>query len=387
MDSKKNILLISPFFYPEPISTGKFNADFVVALKENGHNVKVLCFHPFYPNWKIKITKDQIEGVKIIRGGRFLRFFKTTILRRLLLELSFTIFILRKSRSLFRDIDIITPVFPPSLAFYSLLFLIPSRVKKVGMIHDLQEIYSNNKKGFINKIVSFFIHKIEKRCLNSCDKLIFLSNEMKEEAIKLYHLNNELVVQYPFYKLAENITNDLDGIIDDNKVNIVYSGALGEKQNPQELYDFFNFASKKLVGVNFLFFSQGDIYERLKHKNKNPLIKFFNLVPKENLEELYCKSDIQIIPQLSNTSKGSLPSKLPNLLAFGCKVLVITDKNSEIDLLFKKYNLEKVVTTWDFDTILSGIKSLIENKSNTKKQIKVAKELFTIESMVNEVLS
>ena len=330
-------LLISPFFYPEPISTGKFNTDFVIELNKKGHNVKVLCFHPFYPNWKIKKTKDQIAGVKIIRGSTFLRFPNKTIFRRLLLEVSFTIFILRKSRNLFRDIDIVVPVFPPSLAFHILLFFIPNRTKKVGMIHDLQEIYSKNKKGFINKVVSFFIHKIEKKCFQSCDKLIFLSNEMKEAAINLYGLKNEMVVQYPFYSIKESSTSVLNEVFNENKINIVYSGALGEKQNPQGLYDFFSFASKKIVDANFLIFSQGDIYEKLKAKNKNPLIKFFNLVPKENLEELYRRSDIQIIPQLPNTSKGSLPSKLPNLLAFGCKVLVITDERSEIDLLFKKY--------------------------------------------------
>ena len=55
---------------------------------------------------------------------------------------------------------------------------------------------------------------------------------------------------------------------------------------------------------------------------------------------MYYNSSVQIIPQKENTSKGSLPSKLPNLLASGCKVLVITDPKSEIEELFKSNNLD-----------------------------------------------
>ena len=47
MNKLKKIVLISPFFYPEPISTGKFNTDFALKLQEEGHQVTVLCSHPF----------------------------------------------------------------------------------------------------------------------------------------------------------------------------------------------------------------------------------------------------------------------------------------------------------------------------------------------------
>ena len=100
MKNNKNILIISPFFYPEPISTGKFNTDFAIALKDDGHNVTVLCYHPFYPNWKIKESQEELNGIKIIRGGKYLAFSKKTIVRRIILELSFAFFILRKIREI-----------------------------------------------------------------------------------------------------------------------------------------------------------------------------------------------------------------------------------------------------------------------------------------------
>lgn len=383
----KKILVISPFFFPEPISTGKFNTNLVNSLKDKGHKVTVLCFHPFYPEWKTKESNEDIDGVEIIRGGRKIYYPDKTILRRIILELSFLFFILIKIRKYQKDKDIVLPVFPPSFAFFGILFFLKNNIKKVGMVHDLQEVYSANKKGSINKCISFLINRIEKKCYSNCDKIIFLSQEMRDQAQKLYGLESKkLVVQYPFVTIKNHISNDLNEVIDTEKVNIVYSGALGEKQNPERLYNFFNYACDKIDNVVFHFFSQGTILEKLKEKNSNKNIRFHNLVRLENLEELYNKSDVQIIPQLPNTSKGSLPSKLPNLLVSGCKILLITDKNSEIENLFKANKIEKVVNSWEFDSILKALKELLIAKETKEVQKLVAEKYFTIDKMIKEII-
>ena len=386
MNSKKNILLISPFFYPEPISTGKFNTDFTTGLKKEGHEVTVLCFHPFYPAWKTKRSNGLLNGVKIVRGGKYLVYTKKTIFRRLILEFSFAFFVLRKLRKYQKNKDLIIPIFPPSFAFYFILPFLNKKIRKVGMVHDLQEVYSEGKTGFLNKVVRFFIHKIEKKCYQNCDKLLFLSNEMKKEAKKLYSLAEEkLEVQYPFITIKDKITNDLESIFDGSKINIVYSGALGEKQNPTQLFDFFSKASKKIENTAFYFFSEGETIRKLKKINKNKNIFFYNLVNKENLEELYSKSSVQIIPQKENTSKGSLPSKLPNLLASGCKVLVITDPKSEIEELFINNDLDLVVTNWNTDLLIEKLTLLISKQVDLQYQKMMARKLFTIDKMILKV--
>lgn len=384
----KNILIISPFFFPEPISTGKFNTNLAKSLAEKGHKVTVLCFHPFYPEWKIQESREEIEGVEIIRGGKNLYYPAKSILRRIILEIGFLFFILRKIGKHQKGKDILLPVFPPSLAFFATSLFLKKNIIKVGMVHDLQQIYASNKKGFTNRIISFIIHKIENNCYTNCDKLIFLSKEMKDKARELYELDStELEVQYPFVSLSDTLSEDLGQIFDNNKTNIVYSGALGEKQNPYKLYDFFDYTSKKIDGTVFYFFSQGTIFNQLKDKNKNKNIRFHNLVEKDNLKELYNRSDIQIIPQLPNTSVGSLPSKLPNLLVSGCKILIITDPNSEIEQLFKVNNLEKVVTSWDFDVMLGSLKKLLISSENKNAQKLVANKYFTIDKMIDKIIN
>jgi len=111
------------------------------------------------------------------------------------------------------------------------------------------------------------------------------------------------------------------------------------------------------------------------------------LVKKEDIQELYSRSSIQIVPQLPNTSNGSLPSKIPNILVSGTKVLVITDKNSELELLFKKYNLQKVITSWDKRVIELSIRELLDQKIDLNTQKTIAQKLFNINSLIGKVIS
>ena len=388
-NSGKKILIISPFFYPEPISTGKFNTSLALALNKRVESIKVLCFHPFYPKWKVQPTSKSIEDVEVIRGGKRVVYPKNSSIRRIILELHFTLFVFIKYWKIRNEVNTIIPVFPPSLAFYFIKWISKRNKKVITIVHDLQHVYISDKRGLKTEILKYLINRVEKSNFRFSDKIIFLSNEMKEIAVNHYNINDHKVaVKYPFITIDSKATNELKNVLRSELHHVVYSGALGDKQNPNELYSFFNYASKKIENVNFHFFSEGTIYETLKMNNSNEKIKFHNLVKEKNLYELYQRSSVQIIPQLSNTSKGSLPSKLPNLLVSGCNILAITDEGSEIDKLFSKYNLGRVATKWSFDLLLSQLKGILEmDKKENSMQISVAKKLFDIELLVEEIIT
>ena len=389
MNKLKKIVLISPFFYPEPISTGKFNTDFALKLQQEGHQVTVLCSHPFYPEWKTRYSSEKLDGINIIRGGQKIKYSKKTSLRRVVLEIWYAFFILRNIKKHQNKIDIIIPVFPPSLAFYCASFFIKKEIKKIGIIHDLQIIYSSQKKGFLNKMITFFIKRVEKSCFKNCDTLIFLSEEMKKVALNIYKISkSKCQVQFPFTTIIDKpLSDNLKNILPNNQHNIVYSGALGEKQNPNELLDVYDYISKNISNTICYFFSQGPIFEELNKVNSNKMIQFHPLVRKEDVQELYARSSIQIVPQSPNTSKGSLPSKLPNILASGTKILVITDKNSELEKLFNDFNLHKVLTTWDKKIITSSIKELLEKEYDFNRHKKIAQKLFNINSLIEKIVT
>ena len=137
----------------------------------------------------------------------------------------------------------------------------------------------------------------------------------------------------------------------------------------------------------FHVFSQGSYFEELKEQNNNDKIKFHPLVPKKNIEELYRRSYVQVVPQLPGTSKGSLPSKLPNLLVSGVNVVCITDQGSEIEELFKKNNFKTIITSWDREEIKDIFETLIQQERRNENQIEISKNLFLIDSMIDKILN
>jgi hypothetical protein len=355
----KKAILISPFFFPEKISSAKYNHEFALELQAN-YEVEILCSHPFYPEWKeTKVFKD-LDGIKITRGSAPFNYPQNNFLRRALLEVWFMFFCLKNINTIKRN-DLIFAIIPPSL-FMIFIFFLASK-STYAIIHDLQSVHINPQNNIFKKILSFLVEFIEGKFLMRFEKLFFLSNEMMTKAKKSLSLErHECHVVYPPITQTSFIDNcRLDHLFDKEKISIVYSGALGEKQNPTAL---FNLAEEIVLAnqdVEFLFFSGGMSYQKLKELNENPNIKFNDLVPEENLGELLLKSDIQIIPQLSGTSSGSLPSKLPNVLASGSAIFAIVDEGSEIENILLNQKKCFVSNTWHTPQNIKILNKIFEN--------------------------
>jgi hypothetical protein len=74
---------MSPPFAPEMISTGKYSTYLVRGLVDAGARVRVVCSKPLYPNWRPSPKGHEEPEVAVLRGGRHVRYPKSTIGRRL----------------------------------------------------------------------------------------------------------------------------------------------------------------------------------------------------------------------------------------------------------------------------------------------------------------
>jgi colanic acid biosynthesis glycosyl transferase WcaI len=195
-----NILLISPFFYPEPISTGKYNTDLALNLAKRGHKVHVWCFHSFYPDWKVKKSDQQLKNIFIKRGGLGVRFTGNQFIDRIILELSFLFFVIKEKVKNKQGFDNIIFISPPSLSII-ILKAFRANVNKVIIVHDLQFIHIKS----INKTLSKVAFFIEKKLMCLSNKLIFLSEEMKSffDNSKQF-ANSHIHVQWPFVNIEKS---------------------------------------------------------------------------------------------------------------------------------------------------------------------------------------
>jgi len=386
---RRKAVILSPFFYPEPISTGKYNTYLAQALVSQGCDVEVMSCHPLYPKWEVEPTDKQLEDVFAIRGGRWLKFPSNMLFRRLILEVWYLFFVFVHYLTRRKIYDIVIPVFPPSMFAIPMFLLKPKKSKMVGVVHDLQGVYSTYTGSQIRKWIYQGIAWVEKRAFHACDHIIFLSESMRTAASNAYALNKEKSsVHYPFVTIEQfTNTGELSEIISDGELAIVYSGALGEKQSPDKLINLYLALLEMKEDLKAHVFSQGPIFDRLKEEYNHPRLNFHPLVAEEMLPELLLRSTIQVIPQESGTSDGSLPSKLPNLLAAGVKVLCITDLGSEIASILARYSRGKVATSWDMEPLVDLVLSMLEDDLDRKSDgdVLLLKD-FTRQGLVDKII-
>lgn len=338
------VLLLSPFFHPERISTGRYNTILAEHLVQRGASVDVLVSHPLYPAWRPVRSDTGLPGMRITRGGSWLRYPSRPILRRLILELWYAIYSNLRVLGMRRRPSLVVAILPPNLFVLGLRLILPRRTPLVGIVHDLQGVMARPGNSPAARILMRAIQAVERRVLASCDRLVFLSNSMATRAIAEYGLDRrQCAVNYPFVTLRPvgSVTGgNLAAELPPGYCHVVYSGALGEKQDPQRLVELMTRLSGCSPEVRCHVFSAGPIFDQLRAAascNPRSRVTFHDLVADELLAELYQRSTIQLIPQAAGTSDGAMPSKLPNLLAAGVPVFAICDADSEIVHLLRTF--------------------------------------------------
>ena len=379
-----NILYISPFFYPEKISTGRYNNFVVGELIKNGHHVEVICSHPLYPEWVPVRSSCDFNGAKIYRGGLWVRYSPFPLIRRFILEFWFSLHVFYTLMVLRHRPTKVIIVSPPSLYVLVVAFFF-NKANLIAIVHDLQGVFAG-KKGFLGGLLRLAINFVEGSAFRRCNKVIFLSKDMRSQSVLFYGLGeSKTEVCYPFisFEKTDRIANesDFNEYLDVNFFSVVYSGALGEKQNPEGLIGFLNHLLKLYPNWKAYIFSSGPIFEKFKNLNTNSRLIFRPLVPDELLIQLISRSDVQLVPQATGTSKGSLPSKIPNLVYFGARILCVTDENSELGHLLFDYPSSRVVNSWDLNELMRSFEELILTEKVRVGSSKVL-ERFSIKDLI-----
>jgi putative colanic acid biosynthesis glycosyltransferase WcaI len=357
---KRSVLLFSPFFFPENISTGRYNSHLALALSRAGADVVAVCSYPFYPEWEVRTEEiGELEDIQCLRGGRGVRYPRSQVIRRFVLEFWYFFFARKTTQSLSgRQFDLVIDIYPPNLFSLDL-----SRKRKlaapiVGIVHDLQGVMSQTKSSFFRQIIGKLIRPLERKALQRCDRLIFLSNAMMQFALDNYGLDREKCdVAYPFQSLSEKDGGKIPPALLAHKRTLVYSGALGEKQAPDDLLQLMDLFARRHDDYGVLVFSNGPIFDSLKEQyaTAGSPVEFHGLVPDDELEGMLRSSTIQIIPQKLSVSHGAFPSKLPNLIAIGTPVFAITDRGSEVDHILSRYSLGETTYDWDVATTIRAL--------------------------------
>ena len=362
MNRKPHALLLSPFFHPEPISTGRYNTHLVEYLARAGYDVTVACSHPLYPSWRPEHSDASLPAVQIRRGGAGIRYPAQMVLRRAMLELWFAWHALSWLFRLRGQVDVVVAVFPPSL--FAAIAMTFTRRPWIGIVHDLQGNFAGSAGGVVGRLVTAVIHRIERRAFSGCQSLVFLSDTMQRSAVRQYGLDpSRCEVIYPSHNVVDADAPDaaLTSLLPDGVRHVVYAGALGHKQNPDSLLRLLDALAASRSDLRCHVFSAGPVFDAFRARaDRHPLVQLHDLVGESALPTLMDRSAVQIINEIPGAGQAALPSKLANLLWMAVPTFCICDAGSELADLVLRSGVGRVDSTFALESQVAALSAFVD---------------------------
>lgn len=381
------ILILGLNYAPEKVGIAVYTTEMAESLVEMGHSVKVVAGRPYYPAWEpldegasFKYKTGNQNGVELIRCPHYIPE-NPSGMKRILHHLSFRVssFFPMLKAALSWKPDVVMTVAPSLIAAPVALFA--SRVSGAKSWLHVQDFEVEaaialgllSKKTFAAKLARDF----ENGILGKFHKVSSISPQMCR---KLREKGTAEEVIYQFRNWA-----DTDAIKPlqrpshfREKWNIstqhvaLYSGNIANKQGISIVVD----AARQLSSrddLTFVVCGEGPNRKKLEKRAEGlNNVRFFDLQPKEDLEELMNLATVHLLPQLSDAADLVLPSKLTNMLASGRPVVATAEEGTGVATEVEGCGI--LVEPGNLDAFSAAIKECIVDDKNREKFGKMARQ-------------
>jgi glycosyltransferase involved in cell wall biosynthesis len=343
------ILFLNAYFFPEKIAFSHLEQDLIEGFLTDGHEICVLCPTPTrgismetarqYSKVKEEFLYDGRVQVKrfwapregcnpIVRAFRYI-------------WCNFRQYQIGKK---YKGLDIIFAVStPPTQGFLG-----GKLCKKLNcsMIYNLQDVFPDSlvTTGLAKKdsLLWKIGRKIEDYTYRNADKIIVISNAMKENILakgvpeeKIAVIPNWIDVESvkPVDKQNNRLFEEYS--IDNEKFTVVYAGNLGAAQGADVVLE----AAKMLPDIQFVIFGGGAGFEKAKQEaTKLPNVIVHPLLPQERVPEVYSLGDICLITCKKGVGSSGMPSKTWSIMACNRPIVAAFDTDSELSEILKSAN-------------------------------------------------
>lgn len=325
------ILIHGINYAPELTGVGKYSAEMAVLLASRGHEVRVVCAPPYYPEWHVakgyvswRYQREVRDGVAIWRAPLWVPA-RPSGLKRLLHLASFaaTSLPLLAWQALWRP-DVVLLVAPALMCAPGALML--ARMTRASAWLHIQDYEVDAAFGLgllKSSRVARAARWIESVLLRRFDAVSSITRQMSARATtkgvapsRVVCLPNWVDVSAIFPLSRPSDYRELLGIPAGQKV-VLYSGNMGAKQGIETLADA-AVALAARTDLTFVFCGCGAAKESLIERCAGLTnCLFLPLQPVERLNELLNLADIHVLPQRADAADLVMPSKLTGMFASG----------------------------------------------------------------------
>jgi colanic acid biosynthesis glycosyl transferase WcaI len=375
---KKNVLLISGNYFPEPTGIGKYNNEMMNWLADHGFNCTVISTYPYYPFWQVQspyINKRRWfnKQVNATPAGNKITIYRCphyvplnpTGKSRALLDLSFFSTVSLKLISLTgKKFDYIINVTPPlSLGLLAALYKKVCRAKFLYHIQDMQVDVANDLKMISSMRFLSMLFKIEKYILRTADKISTISPDMVErvkfKSGKPAYLFPNWANTKLFFPLPDKRNLKADFGFKTDVPVVLYSGSIGEKQGLEAVLEIAENFKQKNTEIQFIISGSGpykNILEKLASEKQLNNLSFLPLQPAEKLNEFLNMADVHLVMQKANVAHHVMPSKLTTILSVGGLAIITANAGSGLYKMITDNNIGLVSPAEN----ISALSELIE---------------------------
>jgi colanic acid biosynthesis glycosyl transferase WcaI len=338
------ILIYSTNFAPEPTGIGKYSGEMAAWLVAHGHDVRVVCAPPYYPQWQIEenyrgsgYRREQWQGVDVWRAPIWVPKSPSGLTRVLhLLTFAFTSFPLML-RQVFWGPDLVVTV-APAFVCAPAAWLTARLCGAQAWLHmqDFEVDIAFRMNLLRGSLLQRAVLRMERLVLRRFDVVSSISGRMAERLLvkgverkRIRYFPNWVDLAHIKTTCASEGYRRRLGIAPDAVVAL-FSGTLGGKQGLLVIPE----AARLLASrddVVFVICGDGIMKSKLEAASVGlPNIRLLPLQPFERLGELLCMADIHLLPQSAGAADLVLPSKLSGMLASGRPVIATCLAGTEL---------------------------------------------------------
>lgn len=403
MESKKHILIISQYFYPEQFRVN----DIAVEWIKKGYEVTVITGIPNYPQGKFvegyglfKKREENYKGVRVIRLPIIPRGSNGIMLVLNYLSYMISGFFWSKFTKIKADRIFIFQTSPATQALVGIWY---AKRKKIPCCMYVQDLWPNSVEaitGISNPKIIGLLEKMMKYIYKNCNVILGTSPSFVQEIEKnseAWTENGISKVKYwpqyaeEFYKPVERI--ELSDMPQNDKFKIVFTGNIGYAQGLKILPKVAALLKCDNANCQFIIIGDGRYRAELeKEIAENNVVDMFVLLGRKKPEEIpyylaWC--DMAFLSFADNPLfEMTIPAKLQSYMACGMPILAVA--GGETKRIVKEAKCGVCFAQEDIEMIVAAILKCtndeirgIEDMSNAAKDY--SDKNFDKANLINEI--
>ncbi len=401
------ILKLSPYYYPEQVSSSHLSDDLEEALVKEGIDIEIYAPIPTRgisdetrkKYKKIKFEEFQQGHIKLYRFNMFPEKINPVVrgLRYILVNI-----VQYFKASSAKNIDIIYAASTPPTQGLLCALVKKKLTRRYG--HDVKYVY-NLQDVFPDSLVytglckeSSILYKIGDKIMNytynNADKIIVISEEFKKVLLRkgisedkievIYNWIDENKIQY-IPRKNNKLFDEYD--LDRNKFYIAYSGNIGLTQNMDMLLEIAEHI-KENKNIGIILVGEGAYREQVEKIIKGKSLDNVILIPfqpYERISEVFSLGNMSLIISKKGVAKNSLPSKTWGYMSAKRPILASFDTDSELTRIIEKNECGVCVEADDAKTLEKVIVELSKLDSTKLDDMGNNGRKYIIQNITKEV--